>query len=225
MTKKSIIKSAAMLGAAGIISKILGAVYRIPLGNILGAGGMGNYQLAHPIYTMLLLACTAGISVAVARMVAERVADSAPAEAYQVFLVSLRFLAVLGAAGCALLYFGADFVMNSLGMGSAAPSLRACGPALFVVAISSAYRGYYQGLQDLAPHALSQVVEQVVRLFCGLHFAKLLAPMGTAYSAAGATIGMAVSEVACLAVMWAYHRKKGVHYLRDKQRCPARPIF
>lgn len=225
MTKKSIIKSAAMLGAAGVISKVLGAIYRIPLGNILGAGGMGNYQLAHPIYTMLLLACTAGISVAVARMVAERVAASAPAEAYQVFLVSLRFLAVLGAVGCALLYFGADIVMNSLGMGSAAPSLRACGPALFIVAISSAYRGYYQGLQDLAPHAISQVVEQVVRLVCGLYFAKLLAPMGTAYSAAGATIGMAVSEVACLAVMWGYHRKKGVRYLRDKQRWPARPIL
>ena len=80
MTKKSIIKSAAMLAAAGIISKVLGAIYRIPLGNILGAGGMGNYQLAHPIYTMLLLACTAGISVAVARMVAEKIAKSAPAE-------------------------------------------------------------------------------------------------------------------------------------------------
>ena len=77
----------------------------------------------------------------------------------------------------------------------------------------------------MAPHAISQVVEQVVRLVCGLYFAKLLAPMGTAYSAAGATIGMAVSEVACLAVMWGYHRKKGVRYLRDKQRWPARPIL
>ena len=65
-----------MLTAAGIVSKVLGAIYRIPLGNILGTGGMGNYQLAHPIYTMLLLAITAGISVAVARMVAERVAKA-----------------------------------------------------------------------------------------------------------------------------------------------------
>lgn len=225
MTKKSIILSAAMLTAAGIVSKVLGAIYRIPLGNILGTGGMGNYQLAHPIYTMLLLAITAGISVAVARMVAERVAKSAPAEAYQVFLVSLRFLAVLGAAGCTLLYFSADFIMSSLGMGSAALSLKVCGPALLIVAVASAYRGYYQGLQDLTPHALSQVVEQVVRLCCGLYFAKLLSPLGTAYSAAGATIGMVVSEVACLVVMWAYHRKKGVRYLRDKRRWPARPIL
>ena len=225
MTKKSIIKSAAMLAAAGIISKVLGAIYRIPLGNILGAGGMGNYQLAHPIYTMLLLACTAGISVAVARMVAEKIAKSAPAEAYQVFLVSLRFLAVLGLIGCALLCLFADFIMNLLGMGSAALSLKVCGPALFIVAVCSAYRGYYQGLQDLKPHALSQIIEQVVRLVCGLYFAGLLAPMGTAYSAAGATAGMAVSEVACLAVMWAYHKKKGVRYLRDKKRWPARPIL
>ena len=225
MTKKSIIKSAAMLAAAGIISKVLGAIYRIPLGNILGAGGMGNYQLAHPIYTMLLLACTAGISVAVARMVAEKIAKSAPAEAYQVFLVSLRFLAVLGLIGCGLLCLFADFIMNLLGMGSAALSLKVCGPALFIVAVCSAYRGYYQGLQDLKPHALSQIIEQVVRLVCGLYFAGLLAPMGTAYSAAGAAAGMAVSEVACLAVMWAYHKKKGVRYLRDKKRWPARPIL
>ncbi len=73
--KQSFIKGAFILSLSGIICKILGAVYRIPLSNILGTEGMGCYQMAYPVYSMLVMASTAGIPVAVSKRVAEKLSD------------------------------------------------------------------------------------------------------------------------------------------------------
>ena len=115
MHKKSFLRGAVILGAAGLVIKALGAVFRIPLANIIGDTGMGYYQTAYPVYVLLLTLSTAGIPVAISRMVAERHAMGSPYDAYRVFRVSFLLLSVIGLISFAVLFFGAGMIVERLG--------------------------------------------------------------------------------------------------------------
>ena len=106
MAKKSFFQGAVILAAAGVIVKIFGAFFRIPLGNIIGDTGMGYYQTAYPVYVLLLTLSTAGIPTAIARLVSERTTQGNDREAYRIFRLSFGLLLVLGVVTSALLFFG-----------------------------------------------------------------------------------------------------------------------
>src|SRR5690554_2952313 len=96
MAKKSFVKGAAVLAAAGLISKFIGAMFRIPLTNLIGSAGMSSYQMAYPIYSFLLIASTAGIPTAISKMVSENLALGNYRDAHRVFLLSVRIMLVIG---------------------------------------------------------------------------------------------------------------------------------
>ena len=219
MTKKSFIKGAAILAIAGLICKILGAAYRIPLGNIIGTEGMGNYQMAYPVFSLLVVISASGIPTAISKLVSEREAAGDRSGANYVFRVSLIALSVLGVSSCLLLASLSQPISRALGMASSSISLVAISPALLVISITAAFRGYFQGLQLMSPTAASQVSEQVVKLAAGIYFAKALMPLGPAYGAAGALLGVSLSEAGGLLVVLGYYmrcRKKPVLYAPKK---------
>ena len=115
MTKKSFFKGAVILGIAGLIVKVFGAFFRIPLANIIGDTGMGYYQTAYPIYVLLLTLSTSGIPTAIARLVSERTAVGNHREAYRVFRLSFQLLLGLGIVTCLILFAGAPYIVQKAG--------------------------------------------------------------------------------------------------------------
>lgn len=208
--KQSFIKGVAILGVAGFFVKAIGAIYRIPLANIIGTEGLGLYQLAYPIYAFLLVASTAGLPVAISKMVSAELAYDQKKNAHQIFKVSLRLLTVLGLITFILMFSLSQFIATKInGNPKSAYALMAISPSLLFVSVMSAFRGYFQGMKIMTPTALSQIIEQFGKLFIGLTLAKLLFYHGAEYGAAGAVIGVTLSEVAALVfLLGVYQRKK-----------------
>lgn len=168
MSRKSLVTSAAVLAVAGLIVKVLGAFFRIPLTNWIGAVGMANYAPAYAIYSVLLVISTAGLPVATSKMVSERYAVGQYKEADRVFRISRILMTALGLAGALVVIFGAGAIAGKVGIPGAALAMQATAPALLIVPLMSAYRGYFQGQQNMNPTAVSQIIEQIFRVGVGL---------------------------------------------------------
>lgn len=175
MTKKSLVKSAAILAVSGIVVKFIGAFFRIPLANFIGDVGMAYYSPAYYIYSFLLVFATAGLPVAISKMVSERYAVGQYREAERVFKISRTLMMSIGVVGFCILFFCSDFIAASIcKVPGAALSMKATAPALLLVPIMSSYRGYFQGMQDMTPTAISQVIEQIFRVATGLTLSIIL---------------------------------------------------
>ena len=189
------IKGTLILGAAGVIIKLLGAVFRIPLGSLIGSEGMGYYQTAYPVYALFLTLATAGFPTAIAKLVSEQVAIGNHRGANEIFKITHKMLFITGLVMFAILFFGADFIVSKIQHNpSAITAMKAIAPALLIVTSMSAYRGYYQGYQQMSRIAISQIFEQVFRVFLGLGLAYMLMrqfgpKLGAAGGISGATIG------------------------------------
>ncbi|WP_333638575.1 polysaccharide biosynthesis protein [Tissierella praeacuta] len=219
MSKKSnFLRGAAILGIAGVIVKILGAIYRLPLSNIIKSEGMGYYQTAYPLYTLLLTISTAGFPIAIAKLVSERRAIGDFKGAYKVFKVTLTGLFIGGLLTALFVYFTADIIVEKSGNSNAYYSLIALVPALFFVPIMSAFRGFFQGHQLMTPTALSQITEQFFRVASGLLLTYLLLDKGIPIAAGGASFGGSIGAmVGALTVILIYfHRRKGIMGELDK---------
>lgn len=197
MTKdNNFLRGAAILGMAGVIVKILGAIYRIPLSNIIKAEGMGYYQTAYPFYVLLLTISTAGFPVAIAKLVSEKRALGDYRSAYKVFKVALMGLFFGGILTSLVVGLGAKTIVNSLGNSNAYYSLIALIPALFFVPIMSAFRGLFQGRKTMAPTAISQIAEQFFRVITGLSLTMFLLNKGIPVAAGGASFGGSMGAIA-----------------------------
>ena len=202
MTKKTFMYGALILSVAGILSKILGAFFRIPLTNIIGAEGMGFYQAAYPIYIQLLTVATAGIPVAISRLVSERMVHEDLYGARRVFYIALTLMSALGLILFSVMFFGADLIISRIpSLNGAIYAVRAIAPALIFVPVMATFRGYFQGMQDMRPTGISQIVEQFFRVAAGLGLAIVFLPQGKAFAAAGGTFGAAAGALFGLILM------------------------
>ena len=200
------LKGAAILSIAGIITKILGAIYRIPLSNIIQSEGMGYYSTAYPLYTLLLSISTAGFPVAIAKLVSEKRAVKDFKGAERVFKVALMGLSIGGLLTSLFLFLTADSMVEKMvGNSNAYNALIALVPELFVVPIMSAFRGYFQGRQLMTPTALSQIIEQLFRVGSGLLLTYLLLDKGIPMAAGGASLGGSIGAImATLTMIFIY---------------------
>ncbi|MBQ9942046.1 MAG: polysaccharide biosynthesis protein [Christensenellaceae bacterium] len=217
---KSFIKGAAVLAVSGIVCRVLGAATRIPLSNLIGQAGMGAYQMVYPVYSLLLVVSSSGLPIAISRLVSEKMAGGDLAGARNVLNVALPALSILGAALGAGLFLLGDAVAGWLGLLESGPAFRVVAPSLLLVSAVSAYRGYFQGTQRMSPTAVSQLIEQLCKMAVGLYFAAKWAPMGPAMGAAGAMMGVTVSEGAALLVMVICHRRETARRRLIKRRMP-----
>lgn len=190
--KKTFIGGAAILGVAGIISKLLGAFFRIPLANIIGDDGMGYYQTAYPIYIALLMISSSGIPTAISRMIAERQAKGLYLESQKIFSISSKIMIGIGLVTGLGLMALARPICEYIHEPDAVYSMMSVAPALIFCPITSCLRGYFQGHKNMIPTAISQVVEQVFRVSIGFWLAMVLLKTDKAHAAAGATFGASV---------------------------------
>lgn len=206
--KVSFVQGAAILGIAGLIVKVIGAAFRIPLANTIGLIGTSYYDTAYPYYSWLLVISSSGLPTAISKMVSERVTLGDYRGAHRVFTTAMQILCCIGLLTSILMFFGSDYIARLHMLPEAAYCFKALAPALFFVALMCAYRGYMQGMQQMVPTAISQVVEQVGKLAVGLTLAFMLLDAGPEYAAMGALIGVTVSELLALVyVMLSYRRR------------------
>ncbi|MBQ0078345.1 MAG: polysaccharide biosynthesis protein [Eubacterium sp.] len=177
-TKKSLVSGAAVLAVAGLFVKFLGAFFRIPLGNLIGTVGMANYTPAYSLYNFLLVFSVTGLPVAVSKMVSERRAVGQYVEAERVFKLSRSLMLIMGIVGCVFVFCFADAIAQLVHVPGSALSMKATAPALVLVPLMASYRGYFQGMQEMSPTAVSQVVEQIFRVGVGLSLAIFLMNSG-----------------------------------------------
>jgi len=197
MGKNSFIRGAFMLAAASLGAKVIGALFKIPLGNLLGGDGMGVFTIAYNIYTALFVVSTAGLAVAISKMVSEANALGRQDESRRIFYTALTAFSLLGLAFWIILWLEADAFAGLVGSSGAAAAVRAAAPSLFLVSVMSVIRGYYQGLSDMAPTAVSQILEALGKLIVGYGAAWLLlqAGYGLETAAAGAILGVTAGSL------------------------------
>lgn len=203
-------QGAMMLSVAGIAVKVIGALFKIPLGAILGPEGMADFSIAYNIYALLFVLSTAGVPVAVSKMIAEAIAKGKTGEVRRIFSVSMKAFALVGAIASITLFFGAEFFARQMGSISAHRAIRSISPAIFFVSIASICRGFYQGHGDMIPTAMSEVIEALCKLILGLYCAWWLSKNGFApyVVASGAVLG--VSAGALVSAIFLLLRRKGL---------------
>ncbi|WP_138752373.1 stage V sporulation protein B [Paenibacillus sinopodophylli] len=222
-TKQTFIKGAMILLAAGIINRLLGFVPRIALPRIIGAEGVGLYQLSYPFLTVMLTIITGGIPLAVAKWIAEAESQGDSARVKYIFRTAMGLVAFLGIVMTGVMLLGAKWITTHvLPDARVYQTFLVMTPMLIIIGLSSVYRGYFQGKQNMIPTAVSQIVETVLRIIASLFFAYLFLPYGLEWAAAGAMLGAVIGEIGGLAVLlWKYYRDKVASKHTNAQLQPA----
>ena len=204
----SFMHGAIILLIANIAVKLIGAVFKIPLTYILGEEGMGYFSTAYQVYTWMFIVATAGIPVAISKMISESHAKNRPNEIKNIFSVSICLLITIGVSGFLLLYFGADFFAGTvLKNPGAAYGIKAIAPAMLFVSLMSAYRGYFQGHQNMVPTAFSEIFEALGKLIIGFGAAFILIEKGMEMSSAGAVFGVSCGGLMGFLVLFILYKK------------------
>lgn len=226
----------AILASAGIITKIIGVIYRIPLINIMGDQGQAYYGIAFEIYAIALLLTSYSLPLAVSKLVSARVAKGERRNAFRVFKAALIFAITAGTVIGLIVFFGSDFIAGKImAMEPSKYALRVLAPCLLVVAVMGVIRGYFQGLGTMLPTAISQILEQIVNAVVSVVGASYLFEFGkkaaetkakeylpAAYGAAGGTLGTLCGAIAGLLflafVFFAYRKIIKRQLRRDHSR-------
>lgn len=206
--QRSFVKGAAILGSIGLVSKVFGAVYTIITTNILQSSGMAPYMAAFPVYTFLLAISSAGLPVAISKMVAERIALHDYRAAHMVFQSALKAMFLIGLFTTIVMMALSGVIENVIKVQYMRLTVLGIAPSLFFVSLLSAYRGYFQGMMRMTPTAVSQIVEQLVKLGVGILLMYLMMDIGPGYGAMGAILGITVSEVAAFIYLLILYNKR-----------------
>ncbi len=206
-----------ILAAAGIIVRLIGMFYRIPLANYIGDEGNGYYSAAYNIYSILLILSSYSMPVAVSKMVSARLARHQYRNSMKILKIALFYSTLAGSLGFCALWFGADFFANYvIRMPFSAYALKVLAPTIWIMAYLGVLRGFFQGHSTMIPTALSQIIEQIVNAVVSLLAAKTLFDIGLrsnlvydsteysfAFGAAGGALGTGAGAfVALILFVW-----------------------
>ncbi|MCR3760798.1 putative polysaccharide biosynthesis protein [Clostridium felsineum] len=189
MKKQNLIKGTLILGITGIASKILGMFFRWPLIMLIGDEGIGYYQMSYPLY-MFFIATASGIPVAISKMVAERNAVNDREGILLVLKKAILLMAIMGGGFTVFLIIFSKQLVHFFNWNEKSYySLVGISLAPIIISLVSSFRGFFQGMQNMIPTAISQIIEQVGRVLVGVGLAYVLLPKGIEYSAGGAAFG------------------------------------
>jgi stage V sporulation protein B len=250
--RQSFLHGALILVIAIVIEKIIGAIYKIPLSWVITSLGYGYFQNAYSVYSPMFSIATAGFPIAISRMVSENYYRKRFRDIRQIHRASIRIFLVLGVTALTIMLLAArpytEFVLRSNAQ-NALPAIYAIAPAVFFASLMSIYRGYYEGLRNMTPTAISEVIEAVCKLLFGLTAAVIIvnsglneyAKSGTVYgikaanqtyakiatlpyAAAGAIFGVTLGGLFGFLFLLLYHKKNGDGITPEMLRSSPRPM-
>ena len=201
MRRQSFVLSAIILTLGGFFAKAIGAIYKIPLTNILGSSGMGVYYLIFPIYSLVIAFCSSGISVALSTEVAKCRKIHHRYNEQKLLRVSLIFTFIISVVISIIIVLLSSLLAEMQGNMNAKAGYIAIAPAIILSSLIATVRGYFQGIENMVPTTVSMVIEQIVKLTIGLILAHKLCIYGIEYAVLGAILGVTVSEVIALIII------------------------
>ena len=205
---KSIAKSVSVLSIAGILCKLIGVLFSIPL-NMISPKAATYFYIVYPTYTLLLTISSAGLPVAVSRLVAGYLARNDRRNAWNTFRYALFMLFTVGCFFSVMMVLCNHLLVDMVGVEETSAGYYAIAPCVLIVCVLSAFRGLFQGQQNMVPTAVSQVMEQVGKVALSLPLAYFGLKRSVTAGAAGALLGITLSESIALAYMiFLYFRKK-----------------
>lgn len=205
--RNSFLRGAGLLAVSVVIAKILGAVYRIPLTNIIGAEGMGIYQFVYPVFGLILTLSSGAVPTAVSITISESVILGDELKARKDFTVALKICLIIGIAGT-LTLLAIAYPISLMQSREAFLGYLAVAPAVFIVTVISAFRGWFTGHKNMLPYSLSQISEGLVKLVVGITLTYLLLPFGIKYAVMGALLGVGASEFITLIILYFTYKRK-----------------
>lgn len=224
--KNNFLVQGSILAMAGILTRVIGIIYRVPLTNILG-NGIAAYSIAYDIYSLFLLISSLSLPLAVSKIVAARMARGEVRNAKKALKGSLIIAVSIGTVVSVLVFVFADELAEIWGFPSAAIALKVLAPTLFIMCILGVLRGFFQGMGTMMPTALSQIFEQIINAIVSVAAAYFLYDMGgkvgmsIEYGAAGGTLGTAMGALTALLftmfVYYIYKRNFNRMVLRDRR--------
>lgn len=226
ITGKQVAKGIMILAIATFLSKLIGVLYRIPIVNILGDAGNSIYGLAYQVYVLIITISCLGIPNAVAKLVAECISLKAYRDANRIFKITLIYIGGLSVILALLLWFGADKIAFILKRGdNIVLPLRALAPTVIVVSLMAVIRGYFQGLNNMIPTALSQTVEQLFNGIFSVVLASLFIPYGITVAAMGSTLGTGIGAVAGMVTILIVYKRtyKKYEFINEESTCSIYP--
>lgn len=207
--KNTFFGGAAILAAGIIIVKIIGALYKIPLGWILTDAAFADFNIAYYIYSLLIVISTGGLPVALSKMVSEAHTTGRGNQVQKVFRISLVAFCTLGTITCAVMFLFPHQLADLMNNSRSYWSILALAPALFFICPLSAMRGYFQGHSLMGPTAVSQIIEAMCKLVFGLSLAWILVSKGVdeSIAAGGAIVGVSIGCALAAVYMFFVYRR------------------
>ena len=209
--KNNFIIQGSILAIAGIVSRIIGMLFRIPMLSIIGEDGMGVYSTAYSVYNILLMISAYSLPQAVSKLISAKNAQKQYRNVRQIFWMSLFFGAFLGFIAAVVMTAGAEFFAGKvMKMPEAVYAIRSLAPTVFIMGVLGVMRGFFQGHGTMVPTAVSQILEQVLHVAISLLAGYALFQKGvaqdagngnyfaSAYGAQGATYGVLAGAAAAL---------------------------
>ncbi len=193
--KQNFLHGTMLLALSTAIVKVIGAFYSIPLNDIIGKEGFGYYSTAYEIYTVLLMISTAGLPVAMSRMISAASSLGHYKQVRKIYTVSRTIFLTLGLVGALLMTAFSKQLAAFQEQPDAWVAITALGPSCFLICLMSTYRGFFQGQQNMMPTSVSQVIEAICKLIVGIAAAILLLyyTQSYAFAAGGAILGVTAS--------------------------------
>ena len=199
---KSFVQGALILMVAATINRIIGFAYQAVIYRLIGPEGIGLFNLVYPVYILIIVVATAGIPLGISKLVSEAETKGNRQLSYQILSLSVCILLITGITFSIISYAISPLLLKYLFVNKMVyPIFLSLIPGVFVVSVSSAFRGFFQGLMNMTPPALGQIFEQVVRVFVGVFLATLLLPKGIQWAAVGIAAASILGELAGLSVM------------------------
>ena len=223
-----------ILAIAGIIVRLIGMLYRIPLANYIGDEGNGYYSAAYNIYSIMLILSSYSLPVAVSKMVSARLARGQYRNARKILRAALFYATIVGGVGFCALWFGSGFFAEHvIKMPYSAYALKVLAPTVWIMAYLGVLRGFFQGHSTMVPTAVSQIFEQIVNAVISLLAAKSLFDLGMksnlvygsteysyAFGAAGGALGTGAGALTALILfvgLYLMYRPKMKRRIRKEQ--------
>ena len=213
--KEGVLKGAAWIAAGGFIAKIIGALYRIPLTNLIGGKGLGLYQMVYPVYCLLLTVSATGIPSSIAKLTAERIRQGQSTR--PLFTSAMKLFLLIGVTGTAIMAIVAPYLSKAQGSGEVLGGYYALAPSVFLVSAISVFRGWFQGQNDMMPTAISEIAEQVIKVAFGILFAYLFKDK-IATAVTFLLLAVTLSELLTLFLMLALYKRKPPKEENDRGR-------
>ena len=215
--KNSFFGGAAILTAGIILVKLIGALFKIPLGNIISEAAFADFNTAYYIYSLLIIVSTGGLPVALSKMVSEANALGRGNQVTKTFRVAFVTFCTLGIISMLIMVLFPHQLAALMNNSHSAYCIMALAPAMFFVCPLSAFRGYFQGHSLMAPTAVSQIIEALCKLIIGLSLAAYMVSRGLddSITASGAILGVSVGTAAAvlfIALRFGRHRRVQPRY-------------